>query len=108
MAGGTPKMLNEALRLIRLYWGLTQAELAGRLDVSQSLVSEVERGTKAVSLNLLERYSEALDIRMSKLLFFAEEIEGEPPATRGRLLFAGKTLSLLERLAPGEPEDAAP
>lgn len=100
-------MLNKALRLIRLYWGLSQAEMAERLDVSQSLVSEVERGTKSVTLNLLERYSAALDIKMSKLLFFAEEIEGEPPATRGKLLFAGKTLKLLEKLAPEEQKDVA-
>lgn len=101
-------MISEALRLLRLYSGLTQTDMAKKLDVSQSLVSDAERGTKAVSLNLLERYAEAFDIRVSKLLFFAEEIEGEPPATRGRLLIAGKALKLLESLAPREAEDAYP
>ena len=99
-------MISEALRLLRLYAGLTQVEMADRLDVSQSLVSEVERGTKAVSLNLLTRYADAFGIRLSKLLFFAEEIEGEPPATRGRLLIADKALKILESLAPGESSDA--
>lgn len=101
------QMMSEALRLLRLYAGLTQSEMAERLDVSQSLVSDVERGTKAATLNLLERYADAFDIRLSKLLFFAEEIEGEPPATRGRLLIAGKALKLLEALAPCETGNAA-
>lgn len=100
-------MISEALRLLRLYTGLTQIEMAERLDVSQSLVSDVERGRKAVSLSLLERYADVFDIRMSKLLFFAEEIKDEPPATRGRLLIAGKALKLLESLAPREANDAA-
>lgn len=99
-------MISEALRLLRLYSGLTQVELAERLDVSQSLVSDVERGSKAVSLSLLERYAEAFDIRLSKLLFFAEEIENEPPATRGRLLIASKALKILESLAPREMHNA--
>lgn len=100
-------MMSEALRLLRLYAGLTQVEMAERLGVSQSLVSDVERGTKAATLNLLERYADTFDIRLSKLMFFAEEIEGEPPATRGRLLMAGKALKLLEALAPREVRDAA-
>jgi Zn-dependent peptidase ImmA (M78 family)/transcriptional regulator with XRE-family HTH domain len=37
------------LRLARLFLGLTQAELAARLDVNQSWVGQVESGTKPVS-----------------------------------------------------------
>ncbi|WP_432256321.1 helix-turn-helix domain-containing protein [Limimaricola sp. AA108-03] len=102
------RMINNALRILRLYYGMSQSELAHKLDVSQSLISEVERDNKAVTLGLLEKYSQALGIKMSKLLFFAEEMEGEPPATRGKLLIAGKTLALLEKIAPSEPLDAAP
>lgn len=102
------RMINNALRILRLYYGMSQSELAHKLDVSQSLISEVERDNKAVTLGLLEKYSQALNIKMSKLLFFAEEMEGEPPATRGKLLIAGKTLALLEKIAPSEPLDAAP
>ncbi|MGJ7041893.1 transcriptional regulator with XRE-family HTH domain [Shinella sp. BE166] len=95
-------MINDALRLLRLYLGLSQKELANVLDISQSMVSEIESGTKSVSMELLERYSENFDVRMSQLLFFAEELEGEPVKTRGKLIIASHVLSLLEKLSPKE------
>ncbi|SFZ82889.1 DNA-binding transcriptional regulator, XRE-family HTH domain [Devosia enhydra] len=93
-------MINDALRLVRLYWGYSQADLAKDLDLSQSMISEIERGAKAVTLDVLERYSGKLGIRMSQLLFFAEELETEPAQRRGKLLVAGHVLKLLENLAP--------
>lgn len=100
-------MINDALRLLRLYLGLSQKELAAELDVSQSMVSEVETGTKAVSMELLERYSQKFDVRMSQLLFFAEELEGQPVKTRGKLIVASGVLSLLEKLSPREVTHAS-
>lgn len=97
-------MLNEALRLARLYWGYSQVELSQVMGVSQSMVSEIERGSKAVSIEMLERYSAALDVKMSSLMLFAEEINGEPPITRGRLIVAGKVLEILDALKPRNKE----
>ncbi len=93
-------MINEALSIARLYWGYSQSELAERLGVSQSMVSEIERGAKDVSMDMLERYSKALNVRKSQLMFFAEEIEGEPPQRRGKLIVAEKVLRLLSALKP--------
>lgn len=101
------RMINEALKLARLYWGFSQVELAQRLGVSQSTLSDIERGAKDVSMEILERYSSALDVRMSQLLFFAEEIEGEPPVRRGNLIVATKVLQLLDALKPSDPEERA-
>jgi transcriptional regulator with XRE-family HTH domain len=95
-------MINDALRLLRLYLGLSQKELSTALNVSQSTISEVESGTKSVSMELLERYSEKFDVRMSQLLFFAEELDGQPIKTRGKLIIASHVLSLLEKLSPKE------
>jgi len=95
-------MINEALKIVRLYWGFSQIELSKRLDLSQSLISDIERGSKPVTMEVLERYSEKLNIKMSQLLFFAEEIEGEPPIRRGRLIIAQKALKFLETLSPPE------
>ena len=71
-------MINQALGLARLYWGYSQAEMATELNMSQAMVSEIERGTKSVTLETLDRYSQALGIKKSQLMFFAEEIEGHP------------------------------
>lgn len=95
-------MINEALKLVRLYWGLSQVELAETLCISQSMVSEIESGAKTVSLETLERYSNGLGIRMSNLMFFAEEIENEPPLKRGKLIIANRVLKLLDALKPND------
>lgn len=99
-------MINEALRLVRLYWGYSQSDLSDELKLSQSMISEIERGSKSVSIDVLERYSNKLGIRMSQLMFFAEEIDGEPPQKRGKLIVANKVLQLLDALKPKGIADA--
>lgn len=93
-------MINNALRLARLYWGYSQSELASHLGISQSMISEIERGAKEVSMELLEKYSRGLGVRMSQLMLFAEKLDEEPVQRRGKLLVAGKVLKLLEAFAP--------
>lgn len=100
------KSINDALRLLRLYCGFSQAEMAGKLGVAQSMVSDIEGGHKNVTMDVLEAYSQAVGVRMSQLLFFAEEIEGEPIARRGQLIIADKVLKLLEMLKPTDREAA--
>lgn len=64
------------------------------------MVSDIESGRKNVTMDLLEAYSNSVGIRMSQLLFFAEEIDGQPIARRGRLIIADKVLRILEKLKP--------
>jgi transcriptional regulator with XRE-family HTH domain len=94
--------INEALRLARLYWGYTQAEMADRTGVSQPMISSIEAGSKAVSMELLERYASGLNVRMSNLMFFAEELKDKPLHSRGKLLVGDKVLELLDAFAPKE------
>lgn len=98
-------MINEALTIARLYWGYTQAELAALLGVSQAMVSEIERGVKDVSMDMLDRYATALNVRKSQLMFFAEEIDGEPPQRKGKLLIADKVLKILKAIKPDDAQE---
>ena len=97
-------LINEGLKVLRLYWGKSQSELAAQLGISQSYLSEIERGHKEATLDLLRRYSETLNIPVSRLMFFVEEMEGAPKPSRGRVFIAGKTLDLLKRLLPEDVE----
>lgn len=69
-------MINEALTLSRLYWGYSQRNTVKALGMPQTMASEIERGTKSATLGTLDRYSEALGVKKSQLMFYAEEIEG--------------------------------
>ena len=56
-------------------------------------------------MDVLERYSTGIGVRMSQLLFFAEELEGQPVVRRGQLIIAEGILKLLDKLKPAD--DAA-
>ncbi len=101
-------MLGEALRLIRVFHDMKQVELADRLGVSKSHISEIENGNKSPSLDLIERYSEAFKIPVSSIMFFAEELPHAKTGDKVRSKIAGTVIDILrfvERKA--DAEDAA-
>ena len=89
-------MLNEALRLIRVYHDLSQKEAAERVKLSKSYLSELEAGNKKVTLEVLEKYSTAFDLPISSLMLFAEQAASNSLAERARVKIAGKVIKMLE------------
>ena len=62
-------MYDRALKLIRQYHRLSQAELADSLNLSRSFVSELEKsGGKKPSIDVLERLARVFGIEASELL----------------------------------------
>lgn len=88
-------MLNEALRLIRVYHDLTQTQLSYELSVSNSFISEIESGRKQPTLELLSKYSKKFDIPVSSLLFFSEQLDSRKPTDKIRVTLAKKIVALL-------------
>jgi transcriptional regulator with XRE-family HTH domain len=88
-------MINEALRLIRVFHDLKQFELADRLKVSKSHISEIESGSKTPSLDLIEKYSIEFRIPVSAIMFFAEEIPNAKRGEKARTKIASTVLDLL-------------
>ena len=61
-------MVGEVLRRIRLEQGRTLADVAGEARVSMPYLSELERGRKEASSEILDAICAALDIDLSDLL----------------------------------------
>lgn len=93
-------MLHRALRLLRTYHQLSQIELAKLLGISNSYLSELEKGgEKEPSLDLLNKYAEIFKMPVSSILLFSEQIgAGIKPGTKLRIASADKILRLLEWL----------
>ena len=72
------KMLYRALKLLRTSHDFKQKELAKKLEISASHLSEIESGQKTPSLVLLERYGEVFEVPVSSILFLAENIDCQP------------------------------
>jgi len=85
-------MLNKALKIVREVHRMKQGEMATALGISKSYLSELERGEKNISLDVLRKYADAFDVPASTFLSFVEALEGESDARRAR---ARKLLSVL-------------
>jgi DNA-binding XRE family transcriptional regulator len=74
---GKEQMLAEArgwrLAEIRRRRGLTQAQVADRMGVGKSRVSQIERG-RVSTRDVLDRYVEALGGRLSLMADFGDEL----------------------------------
>lgn len=91
-------MLNEALRLIRVYHDMRQSEAAEKLGISNSYLSEIEKGKKKPSLEIVEKYSAVFKIPMSSILFFSESLDGPPSLKSTKRLIASKIIDLMKFL----------
>lgn len=56
------------VRLARSKLGWSQEELAHRANSNRTYISDVERGTRNASLEVIERIAKALDVTMGSLL----------------------------------------
>jgi transcriptional regulator with XRE-family HTH domain len=62
------KKLGENLKKLRLKKGLSQGDLANKLEVDRAYISNIENGRMNPTLSTLEKISGALGISSSELL----------------------------------------
>ena len=62
--------LGARIKDLRIKQGYSQEELAGKCDLHRTYISDIERGERNVSIENVERISNALDIDPSELLKF--------------------------------------
>jgi transcriptional regulator with XRE-family HTH domain len=67
----------KGLRLIRIFHGLKLNELAKKLDISPSYLSEIERGIKKPTLEVIQKYAEIFDTKPSSIMFFCENLDAK-------------------------------
>ena len=67
------KGLGTVLQLLRIANNLSIKELAEKINTSSAYISEIEANKKKPSLELLSKYSEALGVSTSTILYFDEE-----------------------------------
>ena len=93
-------MLHEALRLLRVYHDMKQNELAAKIGVSISYVSEIEKGNRTPSLEVIGKYSTVFKVPISSILFFAEQIGSDPKNKKDlsatKTMIASKIIKFLQ------------
>ncbi|PVM93797.1 helix-turn-helix transcriptional regulator [Caulobacter endophyticus] len=99
-------MIGNALRLLRRFKGFTQTEMAQRLGVAKSWISAIEGGKKDPTLSLLQSYALVLDVPLSSILFFSEQIDVSKPSERARSFVSKKVLAILDFIDAQSGEEA--
>ena len=89
-------MLGDALRRLRSIYGYSAKEMSQLLGISSSYLSEIERGKKSASLELLEKYARIFAIRLSSLLRFSEEYGAAENNSAGQQFITKLMSQLLE------------
>ena len=89
-------MMNEALRLVRVFHDLNKTQAAERVGLSKSYITELERGDKKVTLEVLQKYAVGFNLPLSSLVFFAEQASDTGASDKVRTAVAGKVLKILD------------
>lgn len=79
-AGDVPAALGPRLRAIRLARGIGLRELARRLDLSPSSISQIETGKMQPSVRTLYAFAEELGVTVDEVLFAAGPVVPPLPA----------------------------
>ena len=88
--------LGSRVRDLRKQAGLTQAQLADRVDVSHEFMSRLERGQKTPSLDTTDRIARSLGLSIRDLFDF----ETAPPEGEREAILEGmRTLLATEEMA---------
>ncbi|MGJ9414092.1 helix-turn-helix domain-containing protein [Aeromicrobium sp. CF4.19] len=92
------QLVGEVLRARRLAQGLTLRDVSGRARVSLGYISEVERGQKEPSSELLAALTTALEVPLSEVLLDVSTLLAIEEAT---------DLASVSSIAPGDVEVSA-
>lgn len=92
------KAINETLRLLRVFHDMSRSELVNKIGISPSFLSEIESGNKKVTLDTLNKYSEAFQIPVSSLLFFSESLNDDYKLEEARRFLSDKIIRILQWL----------
>lgn len=95
-------MIAKALRLIRQYHHLNQANLAKGLSISVSYVSDLESGKKEPSLEDLQKYADFFKVSLSSLVIFSDTLSEKYQFSKTKILLSRKMLKILDWIADSE------
>ena len=96
---GVISVLNEKIKTMRKNKGLTQEELAVRLNVVRQTVSKWEKGLSVPDAEMLQKLAEVLETTVAKLLDGREEVPLEADQVAQQLARINEQLTIKNRRA---------
>ncbi|GED28680.1 hypothetical protein BAG01nite_47820 [Brevibacillus agri] len=95
-------MIGDVLKKTRAIYGYKATEMSSKLGISSSYLSEIENNKKQPSLELLQRYSEILGIRLSSLILLSENLENATKRNKSQEFIKKMMLGLINSMSKDE------
>lgn len=89
--------MNEVLKLLRIAHGYKVSELADMLKITQPYLSQIEKGCRKPSDDLLKKYCEVFKIKLSTIKFFDKEKNSK------NLKYQELLLLILQKICKNKP-----
>ncbi|MGK0606142.1 helix-turn-helix domain-containing protein [Enterococcus gilvus] len=96
--------IGTVLKKMRMIYSINAKELAPKLNISPSYLSEIEHNKKVPSLELLERYSEVFDIKTSSIILMAEDYQKNTKNKKSEMFIQKRMLNLLNKFSVSDEE----
>ena len=74
---------------------MKSGDLAKELEISSSYLSEIEKGKKTPSVDIINKYSKIFKVKPSSIMFFSEKIESDSLKSRAKNTIRNKMISFL-------------
>ena len=94
-------MIGDILKRTRTIYGYKASELSELLGISKSYLSEIENNKKQPSLELLKKYSEIYDMKLSSLILLSENYEENNKSDK---FIRNMMIKLIEKMTPDMEE----
>ena len=85
--------IGQRLAKLRRLYGLTQAQLAEKVDVLPETISRIENGHRAASIGLLSRMADAIELELHELFRFQNADTPKATAIDNLVFFASRLTS---------------
>lgn len=95
-------MIGDVLKKTRLIYGYKASEMSDMLQISKSYLSEIENNKKQPSYELLKKYSEVYDIKLSSLILLSESYEEATHMNKGDAFIRNMMIHLIDKMMPKE------
>lgn len=101
-------MIGNVLKRTRTIYGYKASEMSVMLGVSPSYLSEIENNKKQPSLELLQKYANIYDIKLSSLILLSENFEEAEKEKRGDKIIRNMMLQLINTISKnsGDQDEA--
>lgn len=96
---GVRLVIGEVLMRLRKIYGYKAVEMSKHLGISPSYLSEIENGKKQPSLDLLKKYAQLFEIRLSSLILLAESYEEAEEQGKGTAMIRSMMISLINNMS---------